>query len=107
MSYTLQRSQPTNFIIDLMMVRNSNRVVSILGSAGPQVVPELGSIVITEDEDGNCYDSRVETILPDRRVYLRVDWATRRRSQRIADGYAINFGDPEWKRPREASVGTS
>jgi hypothetical protein len=75
-----------------MMVKDENRVVSILGSRGlPQVVPDLAAVVTAEDEDGYTYDAEVETLLPDRRVYLRVDWTSRRRAQDITDGFPINF----------------
>lgn len=106
MEYTLQRSQSTNFIVDLMMVRDDNRIVSILGSSGPQVVPDVGAVVTAEDEDGNVYDARVETVLPDRRVYLRLDWTSRRRNQPLAGGFPVTYRPTYRSSMREANVAT-
>jgi hypothetical protein len=58
-TYTI--STHNNYLIDLMMVRDKNRVVSMVGAAGSQVVPHPGERVLAEDEDGNIYDARVES----------------------------------------------
>ena len=92
MRYAVETSSARNFAVDLMMVRDGDRVVSILGSNGPQLVPEPGAIVAAEDQDGYVYDALVESVLPDRRVYLRISWATRRRSLEIAYGFPVSFG---------------
>jgi hypothetical protein len=66
------------FSIDLNALRDGNRVVSLVGFAGPQRVPSPGENATVVDEDGNAYDAIVETVLPDSRIYLRVKWASKR-----------------------------
>jgi hypothetical protein len=91
MSLIIRRSPEANFLIDLMMVRDGDRVVSILDASGTHIVPDVGSIVTAQDEDGYTYDARVETVLPDRRVYLRIAWPSRRRAIDVTGGHAITF----------------
>ena len=69
---------PETFRIDLNAVRDDNLAVSLIGHDRPQRVPVLGEIAYCVDEDGATYAATVESLPGDRRVYLRVDWTTRR-----------------------------
>ncbi len=74
------RWSPEWFVVDLNAVRDDNLVVTLVGFTKPQRVPYPGEDAIAIDEDRNSYDAVVEAVLPDNRVYLRIDWATRRRA---------------------------
>ncbi len=84
------------FVVDLNNVRDGNRVVSLVGFAGPQRVPKIGEGATVVDEDGNAYDATVETVLPDARIYLRVKW----RSQRCTTPPLVaSYGPPSFTVP--------
>jgi hypothetical protein len=72
------RSSHETFRIDLNSVHDDNRVVALMGFSRHQVVPELGDTVVAVDEDGAFYDAAVDAVLPDSRVYLLLNWASKR-----------------------------
>jgi hypothetical protein len=72
------RSVRETFRIDLNSVDDGNRVVSLVGFLRPQVVPIPGEMASVEDEDGAFYDAVVESVLSDTRVYLRLNWKSKR-----------------------------
>lgn len=83
----------TEFEIDLNSVRNGNSVVALLGFDRAQRVPSPGEVVTAIDEDESAYEATVETVLPDSRVYLRVNWASRQRRNK---NYQVTFGGPAY-----------
>jgi hypothetical protein len=64
--------------VDLNAVHDGNRVGMVVGLFGPQRVPEAGSEVVAFDNEGNTYTATVESVLPDRRIYLRLKLETKR-----------------------------
>jgi hypothetical protein len=72
------RSTRDTFRIDLNSVHDDNRVVALMGFSRVQVVPEAGDTVVAVDEDGAFYDAAVDAVLPDSRLYLLLDWNSKR-----------------------------
>jgi hypothetical protein len=62
----------------LNSVDDDNRVVSLVGFHRHQLVPMVGDAAVAVDEDGAFYDASVEAVLSDSRIYLRLNWATKR-----------------------------
>lgn len=51
---------------------------ALVGLRGPQSVPKIGEAVTAVDENACAYDARVVAVLPDSRVYLDLNLASRR-----------------------------
>lgn len=74
---------PEAFRIDLNAIRDDNTAVAMVGFHHPQRVPVAGERVLAVDEDAGLYEAVVESVEPDHRVYLQIDWDTRRYLQPV------------------------
>ncbi len=89
------------FNIDLNSLRDGNRVVSLLGFTGPQRVPTAGENATVVDEDGYAYDAIVEAVLTDSRVYLRLNWESKRST---TPPLVQSYGPPSFTVPVRSEV---
>jgi hypothetical protein len=64
--------------VDLNAVHDGNRVGTIVGLFGAQLVPAMNERVVAQDNEGFAFDAFVESVLGDGRVYLRLALASRR-----------------------------
>jgi hypothetical protein len=74
----MQKVNKQSFKVDLNSLRDGNRLSALVGYFDAQLVPEPEDVAIAVDEDGACYDAVVESVVDNVRVYLRLNWASKR-----------------------------
>jgi hypothetical protein len=76
---------------DLHAVHDHDRVETIVGLFGPQVMPDFDDEVFALDNEGSLYDARVESVQPDHSISLRLRLESKRAL--VETPAPISFGD--------------